>query len=81
MDDYGHVMTERRLCHFASIREYRGTWDWNGLAMRAMLSTVKAQSDIARASLAIQKANYAVKMYACGLVPACGGAGEEFVTW
>ena len=61
MDDYGHVDDETPSFAISLIPEYRGkgigTW-----LMRNMLSLLKKQG-FRQASLAVQKANYAVRMY------------------
>ena len=61
MSDYGHVDDETPSFAISLIPEYRGkgigTW-----LMIDMLSLLKAQG-FKRASLAVQKANYAVRMY------------------
>ena len=61
MDDYGHVDDETPSFAISLISEYRG----KGIGTRLMidmLSLLKAQG-FKRASLAVQKANYAVRMY------------------
>ena len=61
MNDYGHVDDETPSFAISLIPEYRGkgigTW-----LMRNMLSLLKKQG-FRQASLAVQKANYAVRMY------------------
>lgn len=61
MDDYGHIDDETPSFAISLYREYRGMGIGTAL-MRAMLSELKAAGYV-RASLAVQKANYAVKMY------------------
>ncbi|MDE6060525.1 MAG: GNAT family N-acetyltransferase [Clostridia bacterium] len=61
MDDYGHIDDETPSLAISLYREYRG----NGIGtdlMRNILPLLK-QRGFGRASLAVQKANYAVKMY------------------
>lgn len=61
MDDYGHVDDETPSIAISLYREYRG----RGIGfqmMQEMLEQLKAQG-YKRASLSVQKANYAVKMY------------------
>ncbi len=61
MNDYGHVDDETPSFAISLYREYRG----HGIGtqmMRTMLTHLKEQG-FGRASLAVQKANYAVKMY------------------
>ena len=61
MDDYGHVDDETPSFAISLIPEYRGKGIGTRL-MKDMLSLLKAQG-FKRASLAVQKANYAVRMY------------------
>ena len=61
MDDYGHIDDATPSLAISLYREYRG----NGIGtdlMRNILPLLK-QRGFSRASLAVQKANYAVKMY------------------
>ena len=61
MDDYGHVKDDIPSFAISLYKEYRG----KGLGtqmMRQMLQLLKSQG-YKKASLAVQKANYAVKMY------------------
>lgn len=61
MDDYGHIDDKTPSLAISLYKEYRGL----GLGtemMRKMLSTLKA-CGYKQTSLAVQKANYAVKMY------------------
>ncbi len=61
MDDYGHVDDETPSFAISLYRDYRG----RGIGTRLMeeiLGLLRAQG-YRRASLAVQKANYAVKMY------------------
>ncbi len=61
MDDYGHVDNDTPSLAISLYKEYRG----NGIGtelMQRMLSHLK-QRGYKRTSLAVQKANYAVKMY------------------
>ena len=61
MDDYGHVDDETPSFAISLYKEYRGLGLGTRL-MREMLGRLRAQG-YKRASLAVQKANYAVKMY------------------
>ncbi len=61
MDDYGHVDDETPSFAISLYKEYRG----HGIGtemMKRMLSELK-ENGYRRASLAVQKANYAVRMY------------------
>ncbi len=61
MDDYGHVEEETPSFAVSLSPEYRGMGIGTAL-MREMLALLKCKG-YARASLAVQKANYAVNMY------------------
>ncbi|MCR5452716.1 MAG: GNAT family N-acetyltransferase [Lachnospiraceae bacterium] len=61
MDDYGHVDDSTPSFAISLYKEYRGRGMGTGL-MVEMLELLKGQG-FKRASLAVQKANYAVKMY------------------
>ncbi len=61
MDDYGHIDDDTPSFAISLLPEYRGHGIGTAL-MRAMLS-VLSDSGIKKASLAVQKANYAVRMY------------------
>lgn len=61
MDDYGHVDDDTPSFAISLYREYRGQGIGTGL-MRKMLSLLRSQG-FKRASLAVQKANYAVRLY------------------
>lgn len=61
MNDYGHVDDETPSFAISLYREYRGYGIGTDL-MKAMLSELK-ECRYKRASLSVQKANYAVKMY------------------
>ncbi len=61
MDDYGHVDDETPSFAISLYKEYRGFGIGTGL-MEEMLRTLR-QKGYRQASLAVQKANYAVKMY------------------
>ena len=61
MNDYGHVDDETPSFAISLYEEYRGRKIGTEL-MRQMLSLLKSRG-YKKASLAVQKANYAVKMY------------------
>ena len=61
MNDYGHVDDETPSFAISLYKPYRGMGIGTSL-MREMLALLKAQG-YRQASLAVQKANYAVKMY------------------
>lgn len=61
MDDYGHIDNETPSFAISLLEEYRGQGIGTEL-MRSMLELLKSKG-YKRASLAVQKANYAVKMY------------------
>ena len=61
MNDYGHVDDDTPSFAISLYEEYRGRGIGSEL-MREMLDLLRKQG-YARASLAVQKANYAVRMY------------------
>lgn len=61
MDDYGHIDDKTPSFAIALYKEYRGLGIGTEL-MRKMLAILKSRG-YEKASLAVQKANYAVKMY------------------
>ena len=61
MNDYGHVDSETPSFAISLYKEYRGLGIGTEM-MRKMLSNLK-ECGYEKASLAVQKANYAVKMY------------------
>ncbi|SCY72004.1 Acetyltransferase (GNAT) family protein [Lachnospiraceae bacterium XBB2008] len=61
MDDYGHVDDDTPSFAISLYREYRGLGIGTRL-MREMLKLLKEQG-FEKASLAVQKENYAVRMY------------------
>ena len=61
MSDYGHVDDDTPSFAISLYKEYRGRGIGTDM-MRKMLKLLKEQG-YKRASLAVQKANYAVKMY------------------
>lgn len=61
MNDYGHVDDQTPSFAISVYKEYRGLGIGTAM-MKAMLSVLK-KSGYEKASLSVQKANYAVKMY------------------
>lgn len=61
MDDYGHIDDQTPSFAISVLEEYRGKGTGTEL-MRKMPELLKSEG-YKRASLAVQKANYAVKMY------------------
>jgi ribosomal protein S18 acetylase RimI-like enzyme len=61
MDDYGHVKDDIPSFAISLYKEYRGK-GIGTMMMRQMLQLLKTQG-YKKASLAVQKENYAVKMY------------------
>ncbi len=61
MKDYGHVDDETPSFAISLYKEYRGK-GYGTRLMRAMLELLRTKG-YKKASLAVQKANYAVKMY------------------
>ena len=61
MDDYGHIDNETPSFAISLYKEYRGLGI--GTAMMKEVLDILRKSGYKRASLAVQKKNYAVKMY------------------
>lgn len=61
MNDYGHIDDDTPSFAISLFKEYRGQGIGTRM-MRGMLALIKSQG-YRQASLAVQKANYAVKMY------------------
>jgi len=61
MNDYGHIDNETPSFAISLQKEYRGCGIGTAM-MKRMLSILK-ESGYEQASLAVQKANYAIKMY------------------
>ena len=61
MNDYGHVDNDTPSFAISLYKEYRGKGTGTAM-MRRMLELLKTQG-YKRASLAVQKANYAIRMY------------------
>lgn len=77
MNDYGHIDDETPSFAISLYEEYRGQGTGTNL-MRAMLRLLKAKS-YERASLAVQKENYAVKMYKKVGFEVVGENEQEFI--
>ena len=77
MDDYGHVDDETPSIAISLYREYRGRGIGSRM-MREMLEQLKAQG-YKRASLSVQKANYAVRMYKKFGFTIVGENEEEYI--
>lgn len=77
MNDYGHIDNETPSFAISVKEEYRGQGLGTNL-MRTMLETLKAKG-YKRASLAVQKANYAVKMYRKVGFEIVGENEQEFI--
>lgn len=77
MDDYGHIDNETPSFAISLYKEYRG----HGIGtemMKKMLAILKT-CGYKRASLAVQKANYAVKMYRSVGFEIIGENEEEYI--
>ena len=61
MDDYGHIDDETPSLAISLYKEYRGMGVGTEL-MKQMLTVLK-ENDYRRASLSVQKANYACRLY------------------
>ena len=77
MNDYGHVDNETPSFAISLYKEYRGQGIGTEL-MRKMISLLKEQG-YKKASLAVQKANYAVKMYKKVGFKIIDENGEEYI--
>ena len=77
MNDYGHVDNETPSFAISLYKEYRGEGIGTEL-MRKMISLLKEQG-YKKASLAVQKANYAVKMYKKVGFKIIDENGEEYI--
>ena len=77
MDDYGHVDDETPSFAISLYKDYRGKGIGTKL-MEEMLDTLREQG-YKRASLAVQKANYAVKMYQKTGFKIIDESDEEFI--
>lgn len=61
MNDYGHIDDETPSFAISLYKEYRG--HGIGTALMEKMLDILRENNYAKASLAVQKANYAVKMY------------------
>ena len=77
MDDYGHVDDETPSLAISLYRKYRGRGIGTQLLAR-MLELLRRRG-YARASLAVQKANYAVRMYEAAGFRTAGENEEEYI--
>lgn len=77
MNDYGHVDDETPSFAISLYKDYRGKGIGTKL-MEEMLDTLREQG-YKRASLAVQKANYAVKMYQKTGFKIIDESDEEFI--
>lgn len=77
MNDYGHIDDETPSFAISVLEEYRSKGTGTQL-MRKMLELLKNEG-YKRASLAVQKANYAVGMYKKVGFGIVGENGEEFI--
>ncbi|MCH5250791.1 MAG: GNAT family N-acetyltransferase [Lachnospiraceae bacterium] len=77
MDDYGHVDDDTPSFAISLYKNYRGQGIGTAM-MRKMLSILK-DCGYKQASLAVQKANYAVKMYQKAGFEIVGENEEEYI--
>lgn len=77
MDDYGHIDNETPSFAISLYKEYRGKGIGTAL-MRAMLAILK-ENGYKRASLAVQKENYAVRLYLKVGFEIIGENQEEYI--
>ncbi len=77
MNDYGHVDDETPSFAISLYKEYRGKGIGTEM-MRRMLDLLKSQG-YKKASLAVQKANYAVRMYQAVGFQTINENDEEFI--
>ena len=77
MNDYGHIDDETPSFAISLYKEYRGLGIGTEM-MKAMLAILK-DCGYRRASLAVQKANYAVKMYRKVGFEIVGENEEEYI--
>ena len=77
MNDYGHVDDETPSFAISLYKEYRGRGIGTEL-MRRMLDLLKS-CGYKKASLAVQKANYAVRMYKTVGLQTVDENDEEFI--
>ena len=77
MEDYGHIDDDTPSFAISLYKEYRGQGIGTELMMK-MLEVLK-NAGFSRASLAVQKANYAVKMYRKVGFEIVGENEEEYI--
>ena len=77
MNDYGHVDDDTPSFAISLYKEYRGKGMGTAM-MQRMLELLKSQG-WKRASLAVQKANYAVRMYEAAGFKVVDENDEEFI--
>lgn len=77
MDDYGHIDDDTPSFAISLYKEYRGRGIGTEM-MREMLVRLR-QAGYDRASLAVQKANYAVRMYKKVGFEIVGENEEEYI--
>ncbi len=77
MHDYGHVDDETPSLAIALYRDYRGQGIGTKL-LRRMLALLRAQG-FRRASLAVQKENYAVRLYRAAGFETVRETDEEYI--
>ena len=77
MQDYGHVDDATPSLAISLFREYRGKGIGTEL-MRGILKELKQQGFM-RVSLAVQKANYALRLYEKAGFRIIGGNAEEYI--
>ena len=77
IDDYGHIDDETPSLAISLYKEYRGLGIGTAL-MRALLARL-AQDGYKRASLSVQKDNYAFKMYKALGFEDCGENAEDYI--
>lgn len=77
MDDYGHIDDETPSFAISLYREYRG--HGIGTALMVKMLELLRESGYKKASLAVQKENYAVKMYKKVGFEVVGENAEEYI--
>ncbi len=77
MDDYGHVDDKTPSLAISLYKDYRG--HGIGTALMLKMLDVLQESGYEKASLAVQKANYAVKMYRKVGFKIIGESDEEYI--
>ena len=77
MDDYGHIDNDTPSFAISLYKDYRGFGIGTDL-MKEMLGILKDR-EYKQASLAVQKSNYAVKMYQKTGFEIVGENGEEYI--